>query len=128
MENIKLRMYIPNKPNVGIMVYRGIYDKNWYLHQKECQLYREINQRDHVYPLMLFSFLQDKNENDIYEGDILKVYWGGHYLNFQVKWSEYLYGFCIKSKNHLDDFTKRLNEESEIIGNIHQNPELLENV
>lgn len=62
-----------------------------------------------------FTGLYDKNGKEIYEGDILK---GGIYLSYEVKWDYEDNGWNVKN----DDIRKHY----EIIGNIHENPELLE--
>lgn len=64
--------------------------------------------------LMQFTGLYDKNGNEIYEGDIIK----GETRNFTVKFEEGM--FTTDVGKYI------LNGDYEIIGNIHQNPELLE--
>lgn len=60
--------------------------------------------------------LKDKNGKLIYEGDIVK----NNKHMYQVEW--YVNGFAVNDGyDYLID-----NEEWEIIGNIHENPELLE--
>ncbi len=77
--------------------------------------------QDGQWELMQFTGLKDKNGKEIYEGDVInvykrvdefgehgKVYWGGRY----ARWMINDYGF-------IDD------DDIEVIGNIHQNPNLI---
>lgn len=88
------------------------------------------------YELMQFTGLFDKNGKEIYEGDIISVPWGFnsdyHFpqMNVIVKWDDDkgnpIAGFIIEPINKAitvwQDFTWR---DTEIIGNIYENPELL---
>lgn len=136
MRPIQFRLLDENNKIVGYeRWYVGQFNmetkKDYYVAQP-CWMYSKYlkywspDRIDHRYKEQCTN-IQDKNLKDIFEGDILKVEWANDHVNFKVEWSEYLYGFCIKSKKHLDDFTQRLSEISEIIGTIHENPELLEN-
>jgi uncharacterized phage protein (TIGR01671 family) len=90
-----------------------------------------------VSPLMQYTGLKDKNGKEIYEGDIVEAH--SHYFdgnfdadnNFraQVKFSEWAsLGLAdIKNGDWYEFFdTSHLEEPCEIIGNIYENPELLE--
>jgi uncharacterized phage protein (TIGR01671 family) len=74
-----------------------------------------------------YTGLKDKNGVKIYEGDILESLAGV----FVVEWIDDITRFCIcwcVNKKLYDKIplTKELAEMAEVIGNIHDNPELLE--
>jgi len=73
-----------------------------------------------------FTGLKDKNGNDIYEGDILLLSRGGGIM--PVVFLEKASSFCLSIDKERDMMwfeTDLLNGYYEIIGNIHDNPELL---
>lgn len=77
-----------------------------------------------------YTGLTDKNGGEIYEGDIIEDTRG----NFWVcHWSDTCSGWSFRQKfmseddfMASDDISQDWLERSEVIGNIHENPELLE--
>ena len=74
-----------------------------------------------------FTGLTDKNGVEIYENDIIKVdiFTKPYSVSFgkSEKWGAC---FCVQSFNSITFFTKNWADTCEVIGNIHDNPELLQ--
>lgn len=68
---------------------------------------------------------KDRNGKEIYEGDILDTPGG----RCKVVWSDGGWGYQFKvHRTDWFDIVKDFHDKSEVIGNIHENPELLEGV
>ena len=79
--------------------------------------------------LMQFTGLKDKNRKEIYEDDVVKCE-GGLLL---IQWKDNLAHFhCDYLKTIKENIREirmyNLNEKSEVLGNIYENPELLRGV
>lgn len=75
----------------------------------------------HIKIPMQYTGLKDKNDVDIYEGDIVKC----NEILFRVLWSEKDAGFYLY-KNTLFSLSNIFSPDTEVIGNIYENKELLE--
>lgn len=74
-----------------------------------------------------YTGLKDKNGKEIYEGDIFEDDYNGGYE--VVKWIDERAAFCLCYMGYerdVEEFYTRYTNEMEVIGNIHENPELLE--
>lgn len=72
-----------------------------------------------------FTGFTDKNGKKIYEGDIVTLSYMGDKL-YSVIWLEDEARFLITDGETDEDFVDFYVFETEIVGNIHDNPELLE--
>jgi uncharacterized phage protein (TIGR01671 family) len=71
----------------------------------------------HDFELMQYTGLKDKNGKEIYEGDIVQMVDAfGKGRDELIKWDDEIMGFC-------PDYAS--GENSEVIGNIYENPSLL---
>ena len=81
--------------------------------------------------LMQYTGLKDKNGIEIYEGDIVKIGidfgYGTQPLVGEVLFDKCSFVYRHKSQGDLSLFGIDSNDWCEVIGNIYENPELLEN-
>ena len=73
-----------------------------------------------------FTGLTDMYGKNIFEGDIVRMRaWRRERIGV-VRWDDVNPSFCIKTQDDIEyDFVKCGEAELEIIGNIHDNPELI---
>lgn len=72
-----------------------------------------------------YTGLKDKNDVEIYEGDICIIYKKLPIIKFIVKWENETAGYTLENISDKND-TEFIDDYAlKIIGNIHENPELL---
>jgi hypothetical protein len=95
---------------------KEIYEWNSIKQYPAGQLFNVLNEK---FIIMEFTNLKDKNGKEIYEGDIIK---SGKDALGVVKWRHF--GFEQDMINTLGWWV--IQEDGEVIGNIYENPELLQ--
>lgn len=78
------------------------------------------------YILLQYTGLKDKSGKEIYEGDIFKIIGSSHDFIGKVIYSCELAGYFIKFEDGEQCGLFEWNELTHIIGNIYENPELME--
>jgi uncharacterized phage protein (TIGR01671 family) len=138
MREIKFRAWDKNKKimspvwGIGWKGWQGIEESEINYVELEDNGVYDVSEIECV--LMQFTGMLDKNGKEIYDGDILKVYFhydGDYFTKEQLcavvfEEAEF-YGKPFKNKGIQNSFYEALNQKEiiEIIGNIHENPELL---
>ncbi len=79
-------------------------------------------------PIMQYTGLKDKNGKEIYEGDIIS---GKHYVLGKVEWDDYKMRYVCERENGTFAISVSTSMVvlygGHVIGNIYENPELLNN-
>lgn len=105
------------------MIYRELTDRNWYT-EDDKQICGAVPEDKHWFKIMQYTGLNDRHGVGIYEGDIVKF---KEYATERIKTVEYdknhcafypLAGYGHTEPEFLSDF--------EVVGNIYENPELME--
>lgn len=72
--------------------------------------------------------LKDKNGREIYEGDIVRIKEEDEEI-YAIEWDSYIARYIFtQNGSTMSDFGDVYGNDIEVIGNIYDNPELLENI
>lgn len=137
MREIKFRAFI--HPYCGGGIPQECYNTMDYSKNYELDDFFNLY-KPHFFEVMQFTGLKDKNGKEIYEGDIVasrtlhEENWGNDFQNYEVGFYNGSFCFMLKNqpvrqwKDGSHDWYSIENTENfeiEIIGNIHENPELI---
>lgn len=125
MREIKFRAFIKELNEIREVEYINFLKKMISFPNKFCKEYYLNADFDEI-ELMQYTGLKDKNEKEIYEGDILKLRdnHGIQLVKYHDEWS----AFIVESQKDTSVGILGLyfdKEDFEIIGNAYENPELL---
>lgn len=124
MRKIKFRAWHKGKKIMGEVLGIDILHKEIFFSNEDADCYEHTDFKD--IELMQYTGLKDKNEKEIYEGDILKLRdnHGIQLVKYHDEWS----AFIVESQKDTSVGVLGLyfdKEDFEIIGNAYENPELL---
>jgi uncharacterized phage protein (TIGR01671 family) len=117
MREIKFRAWVVNGKAMA----------DWETITKECDRLSLL--KDDNFIFMQFTGLTDKNGVEIFESDVVKHTYDDGDLFAMVKFEESEAGFITEGVGEIKGYPFCFNEfyskKCEVIGNIHENPELL---
>ncbi|QHC66842.1 hypothetical protein GSU68_09905 [Rathayibacter sp. VKM Ac-2759] len=106
-------------------IFRGLFDRNWH-NERDLLVQVSLPHDRQMYTLEQFTGLLDKKSVEIYEGDIVEYLNGEWSFHAVVEWSDhywYMRGVQPVDNFNFEDTTPG---ELAVVGNIHENPDLLE--
>ena len=123
MREIKFRAWVKDRKAIfEVVLINYVTKKVTYLLERVGHLLSIRHEKFNDIELMQYTGLKDKNEKEIYEGDIFHI--GSKKILYVVEWIDCgLKGRQIKNISWIGlDYWK---DDIEVIGNIYENPELL---
>lgn len=121
LEVIGLRYENNELTEIGVKYPDGHIPKRVYYSKNNSDFYLYNNKGDCTFELMQYTGLKDKNGKEIFEGDIIKDCDTGEIKT--VLWHKNC--FVLRDTRGFYQWTY-YEDEHEVMGNIHDNPELLE--
>ena len=122
MREIKFRAWIKELNEIREVEYINFWKKMISFPNKFCKEYYLNADFDEI-ELMQYTGLKDKNNKEIYEGDIVTLHNGKYKVIFNTEEARYVLRDDEFEMNI--PFTNNNNERMEVLGNVYENPELL---
>lgn len=124
MRNIKFRVWDKEEKSMHDVCTLGLQHKICVIEKPMWKNgLKIINKSFDDIELMQYTGLKDINGVEIYEGDVVLDKYGPK-INMIVKWIDD--GFRTIGKYNSENYVGYIKESCEVIGNIYENPELLE--
>lgn len=120
MREIKFRAWVQGHMYFNHSVSLGVNGTVHFLHNDgewEVDLHKEVT-------LMQFTGLTDRNGKEIYEGDILKSWYSRDTTGKDIVYTHEVVQYEIKDYEGIAGFELLFPQNTEVIGNIYENPEL----
>ena len=125
MREIKFRIWVKEKKAIfEVVLINYVSKKVTYLLERVGHLLSIRDAKFNDVELMQYTGLKDKNNKEIYEGDIIFLHGSKYKVIFKTEGARFV---LRNDEFELEiTFINNNNERMEIIGNIYENPELME--
>ena len=125
MREIKFRAWVKDRKAIfEVILFDYVTKKVTYLLERVGHLLSIRDAKFNDVELMQYTGLKDKNNKEIYEGDIVTLHNSRYKVIFNMEQARFV---LRDDKFEIEiPFTNNNNERMEIIGNIYENSELIE--
>ena len=129
MREIKFRAWVKDRKAIfEVVLINYVTKKVTYLFERVGHLLSIRDAKFYDVELMQYTGLKDKNNKEIYEGDILFESFGERYYKVVFENGGFRAEFKGDFDEHSFDLIDVVAQGCEIVGNIYENPELMEEV
>ena len=127
--DIKFRAWVKDRKAIfEVVLINYVTKKVTYLLERVGHLLNVRNDKFNDIELMQYTGLKDKNEKEIYEGDILFESFGERYYKVVFENGSFRAEFEGDFEEHSFDLIDVVVQGCKIVGNIYENPELLSEI
>lgn len=127
MREIKFRAWVKDKKAIfEVVLINYVTKKVTYLLERVGHLLNIRHEKFNDIELMQYTGLKDKNNKEIYEGDILFESFGERYYKVVFENGSFRAEFKGDFEWHHFDLIDVVIQGCEVVGNIYENPELME--